>query len=129
MLVMAPLLDFTAVCANNSSTADLGSTDDDDEPVPPLHVSFDIERMQVDGRHVPNLVVAETESNNFVKYYSPECIALFFEWLLTLDGKRPLTVIAHNFRGYDSYPIIEELHRQKRQLEQVRNGDKVFQLT
>ena len=53
------------------------------------------------------------------------------EWLdtLTQDGKRPLTVIAHTFRGYDSYPIIEEVHQQKRQLEQVRNGGKVLQLT
>ena len=54
-----------------------------------------------------------------------------WSWLdtLTLNGKRPLTVIAHKFRGYDSYPIIEELHRQKRQLEQARNGGKVLQLT
>ena len=35
-------------------------------------------------------------------------------------------VIALNFRGYDSYPVMEEVHRQKRQLEQVRN---VLQLT
>ena len=43
-----------------------------------------------------------------------------------LNSERPLTVIVHNFRGYDSYPIIEELHRQKRLLEQVRNGGKSF---
>ena len=39
-----------------------------------------------------------------------------------------MTVIAQIFRGYDSYPVIEELHRQKRQLEQVRNGGEVLQL-
>ena len=38
-------------------------------------------------------------------------------------------MLADNFRGYDSYPVIDELHRQKRQLEQVWNGGKVLQLT
>ena len=114
---------------SNDPSAD--ADDDLDEPVPPLHVFFDIESMQVEGRHVPNLVVAETEFDDFVEYYGEDCIPLFLEWLdtLTLDGQRPLTVLAHNFRGYDSYPIIEECHRQKRQLEQVRNGGKVLQLT
>ena len=57
-------------------------------------------------------MVAETEADDFVEYYSDGCINLFLEWLdtLTLDGKHPLTVIAHNFKGYDSYPIVDELH-------------------
>ena len=90
----------------------LGFRDDADEPVPPLHVFFDTESMQVEGWHVPNLLVAETKAKDFAKYYDPECIPLFLEWLdmLTLEGKRPLTVLAHNFMGYDSYPIVEELH-------------------
>ena len=37
--------------------------DEDDEKLP-LHVFFDIEAMQDTGRHVANLVVAETEDNN-----------------------------------------------------------------
>ena len=104
---------------------------DVDEPVPPLHVFFDIESMQVEGRDVPNLIEAETETDDFFERYGNNCIPFFLEWLdtLTLNGKQPLTVIAHNFRGYNSYPIIAELHRQKRQLEQVRNGGKVLQLT
>ena len=48
---------------------------------------------------------------------------------LTNNGQRPLTVLAHNFHGYNSYPIVDELYLQKRQLEQVRNGGKVLQLT
>ena len=82
---------------------------------------------------MPNLTVAETENDDddFIKCYGDDCVKSFLEWLdtLTQDGKRSLTVIAHNFRGYDSYPVIEELHRQKRQLEQVRNVGKVLQLT
>ena len=101
------------------------------EPVPPLDVFFDIESMQVEGCHVLNLIEAETETDDFFERYSKDCVPSFLEWLgtLTNNGKRPLTVIVHNFRGYDSYPIIAELHRQKRQLEQVRNGGKVLQLT
>ena len=90
------------------------------------------ESMQVDGRHFPNLVVAETESpDRPVSFKGDDCLLLFLAWLETLteNGKQPLTVLAHNFKGYDSYPVIDELHRQKRQLEQVRNGSKVLQLT
>ena len=39
-----------------------------------------------------------------------------------------MTVLAHNFQGYDSYPLVEEYHRQKRVLEQTRNGAKILQL-
>ena len=106
--------------------------DRDDPSLPPLHVFFDTESMQVNGNHVPNLVVAETETHDCPLWFKGDhCISMFLEWLETLteDGTRPLTVLAHNFKGYDSYPIINELHRQKRQIEQVRNGGKVLQLT
>ena len=105
---------------------------EDDNPPVPLHVFFDIECMQVHGNHVPNLVVAETETHDCPLWFKgDECISMFLEWLETLteNGTRLLTVLAHNFKGYGSYPIINELHRQKRQIEQVRNGGKVLQLT
>ena len=96
-----------------------------------LHVFFDIECMQEDGRHVPNLVVAETESNVVPPqvFEGDTCIKQFLTYLDTLAEDFPLTVLAHNFQGYDSYPIIEEYHRQRRKIEQVRNGGKVLQLT
>ena len=64
---------------------------DPDEPVSPLHVFVDIESMQVEGRHVPNLIVAETENDYFFERYGNDCIKSFLEWLdtLTQDGKRP----------------------------------------
>ena len=124
------------IVANNHLVVDANDLSaaanfDPDEPVPPLHVFFDIESMQVEGRHVPNLIVAKTEMDDFFERYGNYCIQSFFQWLdsLTNNGKQPLKVVAHNFWGYDSYPVIAELHRQKRQLEQVRNGGKVFQLT
>lgn len=46
-----------------------------------------------------------------------------------LGVKQPLTVIAHNFQGYDSYPIIEKLHALCTHINQMRNGGKMLQLT
>ena len=86
--------------------------------------------MQVNGRHVPDLVVGETvDDDQPVRFLGETCLRDFVYWLdtLTLNGTRPLTVLAHNFQGYDSYPIVDKLHRQKRKLEQIRNGGKVLQ--
>ena len=85
--------------SNDPSAADDDRDLDLDEPVPPLHVFFDVENMQVEGRHVPNLIEAETETeDDFFERYGDDCIPAFLEWLdsLTNNGKRPLTVIAHN---------------------------------
>ena len=76
----------------------VGLEDEDDKP--PLHVFFDIEAMQDTGRHIPNLVVAETEHDDRpVRFKGEACIKHFLEWLdtLTENDTRPLTVIAHNF--------------------------------
>ena len=132
---LGPLLANEAAALHTFLAGDDDDEDDDlqDEGRPPLHVFFDIESMQVEGRHVPNLVVAKTEDDDRpVSFRDPhDCLFHFLEWLETLteDGTRPLTVIAHNFKGYDSYPVIDELHRQKREIEQIRNGGKVLQLT
>ncbi|XP_068720877.1 uncharacterized protein [Montipora capricornis] len=131
---LAPLLENDAAGLHAFLAGDNEDDDEEeDDEEPPLHVFFDIESMQVEGRHVPNLVVAETEDDDDppVSFQGDDCLFHFLEWLETLteNGTRPLTVIAHNFKGYDSYPVIDELHRQKRNLEQIRNGGKVLQLT
>jgi len=92
-------------------------------------VFFDIEAMQDTNHHMPNLLVAETEHDDRPEHFRGEnCIKSFLEWLdtLTRNGTRPLTVIAHNFQGYDGYFIVDEYHRQQRVLEQVRNGAKLM---
>ena len=96
-----------------------------------LHVFFDIECMQEGDRHVPNLVVAGTESDVVPSqvFEGDTCIKQFLTYLDTLAEDCPLTVLAHSFQGYDSYPIIEEFHRQSRKIEQVHNGGKVLQST
>ena len=102
-----------------------------EEEKKPQHVFFDIESMQTDTRHVPNLVVAETEFDDRpVRFRGESCLRDFLEWLETLteEDTRPLTVLAHNFQGYVSYPTVDELHRQKQIIKQVRNGAKVLEL-
>ena len=124
---------------NNDS--EIGGNKDDQ-----YHIFFDTEAMQVNGRHVPNLLVAETEqSNDSLIFQGTTWVEDFVNWLDSPDddsdsknngdepnhhskNKSTITVIAHNFQGYDSYPIISCYSAQKRQIEQIRNGDKVLQL-
>ena len=83
---------------------------DEEEEKPPLHVFFDIEAMQD-----TNLVVAETEDDNRPFHFKGDsCMANFHEWLdtLTAGDTCDVTVIAHNFQGYDGYFVVEEYHRQ-----------------
>ena len=97
-----------------------------------LLVFFDIEAMQDTGKHIPNLVVASTnESHDLVHFKGNLCVHDFLEWLdeLTEDDTRSVTVIAHNFQGYDGYHVVHEYHRQGRIVGQVRNGAKLLQVT
>ena len=88
--------------------------------------------MQETGRHVANLVVAETkEDERPVRFKVDTCMADFLEWLDTLTEKDTgnVTVIADSFQGYDGYFVVEEYHRQNRIVEQVRNRGKFMQVT
>ena len=125
--------------ANRGAAAGLATLVANDEPMdidgekekPPLHVFFDIEAMQDTKTHVANLVVVETEEDDRpVHFKGDTCIADFLEWLDTLkdNNTRDVTVIAHNFQGYDGYFVTVEYHRQNRIVEQVRNGGKIMQL-
>lgn len=106
--------------------------DIEDDDKPPLHVFFDIEAMQDTGRHVPNLLIAEMENDDRLERFRGEhCVRDFLEWLdtLTENDTRPVTVIAHNFQGYDGYFVVDEYHKQNRIVNQVRNGGKLMQVT
>jgi len=88
--------------------------------------------MQDTGKHIHNLLIAETEDNNCPLHFKGEdCIRDFLEWLdtITEEDKCNVTVWAHNFSGYDSYLVVEEYHCQHRVLNQIRNGAKLLQLT
>lgn len=88
--------------------------------------------MQDTGKHIPNLLIAEKEDDNCPFHFKGEhCISDFLEWLNTLteEDTRTVTVITHNFQGYDSYFVVNEYHRQHRILNQIRIGAKLLQVT
>ena len=96
-----------------------------------LHVFCDTEAMQDTKMHVANPVVAETEEDDCPFHFKGDtCMAEFLEWLdtPTANDTRSVTVIAHNFQGYDGYFVVDEYHRQNWIVEQFRNGGKIMQL-
>ena len=104
---------------------------DDDDDSPPLHVFFDIEAMQPHEKHVPNLVVAETDEDDHpVRFPGDHCVRDFLEWLdtLTNNDTRPVNVLAHNFQGYDGYFVANQYHHDNRLIEQLRNGCNLLEI-
>jgi hypothetical protein len=89
---------------------------------PHQFIIFDYECMLSEtGKHVPNLIVAHSvcakcfnkasfcESRKSCKekvFHGEDCNVKFCEWLLNKSG----VAICHNFKGYDSYFIMDFLH-------------------
>ena len=108
----------------------------DERVPPPLFVYFDIEAMQDTGIHVANLVCAETnEEDTSYVFSGATCIEQFLAWLQTLtqtddvEYLRHVIAIAHNFQGYDSYFILEELYKQCVCPKQIVNGAKILSMS
>lgn len=91
-----------------------------------LLVFFDIEKMQEDGQHVLNLFIVDRTH----VFRGTDCVTYFIDWLYDLaengDSSVPVTVLAHNFQGYDSYPVLAAYLQQKRDLEHILNGWKAL---
>ena len=70
------------------------------------------------------------EDDRPVRFKGETSMTDFLQWLdtLTAGDTRDVTVIAHNFQGYDGYFVVDEYHRQNRIVKQVRNGGKIMQL-
>jgi len=84
--------------------------ENEEERKPTLHIYFDIESMQLQGMHQPNLPVCGTdESEDLTEFHGRNCVADFMEFVeeCSEEGERFVTVIAHNFQGYDGYFIME----------------------
>ena len=99
---------------------------------PQLLVFWDSEAMQNTGIHVPNLVVGMTAEDNTPCLFADEtCIDRFLDWLeqLTEQDTRYVTVIAHNFKGYDSYFIVPRLIARKQTFKPTYTGGKLLELT
>lgn len=103
--------------------------EEEEEKKAPIHVFFDIEAMQTGGEHEANLLIAETdETDEPYIFEGSNCVLHFLEWLeeLTEDDSRQVTVIAHNFSGYDGYFIVHDYYGSNQVIQQIRNGAKLL---
>ena len=103
---------------------------------PPIFVYFDIEARQETGEHVANLLCAETsESDEQFTFAGDFCIEAFLDWAQTLTQplnpqvRRNVICLAHNFKGYDSYFILEQCYKQYMKPQQLANGAKILSLS
>ena len=113
----------------SSVDSSLESDEDDDVPNQSLHVFFDIESMLGGSNiHVPIILVAEHEHATEPEVFKGEdCVEAFLTWLDTLAEEfKCVIVIAHNFRGYDGYPIVDAYHKCCQNIDQIRNGGKIL---
>ena len=89
---------------------------------------FDFECTQEHGIHEVNLCVVYDEEGEAGVFRGKSAVKDFCTWLLTPDHHECI-VIAHNFQGYDSYPILKYLHANGVGCEPVYNGAKCITLT
>ena len=83
-----------------------------------------------------NLLCAELEdSDEQFSFHGENCVEAFLDWAQTLtqtndpNVRRKVICIAHNFKGYDSYFILEECYKQYLKPEQLVNGAKILSLS
>ena len=88
---------------------------------------FDFECTQEHGIHEVNLCVVYDEEGEVAVFRGKNAVKDFCNWLLTPEHQDSI-VIAHNFQGYDSYPIIKYLHANTIGCEAIYNGAKCVTL-
>ena len=80
-----------------------------------------------------NLVCAETDQNDTqFTFEGKDCVPDFIQWVHSLANQEDVEkviVVAHNFKGYDGYFILDELYKQRTSnLKQIVNGAKILSL-
>ena len=88
---------------------------------------FDFECTQEHGIHEVNLCVVYDEEGEVGVFRGKNAVEDFCAWLFTPDHHECI-VIAHNFQGYDSYPIIKCLHEHGVVCDPIYNGAKCVTL-
>ena len=88
---------------------------------------FDFECTQEHGIHEVNLCVVYDEEGEAAVFRGKNAVKQFCTWLFTPQHQDSI-VIAHNFQGYDSYPIIKYLHEQAVACDAIYNGAKCVTL-
>ena len=89
---------------------------------------FDFECTQEHGIHEVNLCVVYDEEGEVAVFRGKNTVKEFCEWLFTREHDKCI-VIAHNFKGYDSYPILKQLNGKGIPYDVTFNGAKCVTLT
>ena len=104
-------------------------------PPPPLFVYADFEAMQnAEGVFVANLLCySSSEEEEIHVLHGEDCSLQFLHELDELadvqdsDRERDIIIVFHNFKGFDSVFIVNELYQQQREVtEQLTVGAKVL---
>ena len=104
-------------------------------PPPPLFVYADFEAMQnAEGVFVANLLCySSSEEEDIHVLHEEDCTLQFLHELDELadvqdsDSEREIIIVFHNFKGFDSVFIVNELYQQQREVtEQLTVGAKVL---
>ena len=99
-----------------------------EEPCYAQLLFFDFECTQEHGIHEVNLCVVYDEEGEVAVFRGKNTVAEFCQWLFTREHDKCI-VIAHNFQGYDSYPILKQLNQQAIPYDVIYNGAKCVTLT
>ena len=89
---------------------------------------FDFECTQERAIHEVNLCVVYDEEKEVGVFQGKNAVKDFCNWLLTPQHEECI-VMAHNFQGYDSYPIIKFLNENAIRYAVLYNGAKCVTLT
>ena len=89
---------------------------------------FDFECNQERGIHEVNLCVVYDEEGEVATFRGKNTVRDFCRWLFTPEHDKCI-VIAHNFKGYDSYPILKQLNQEAIPYDVIYNGAKCVTLT
>ena len=89
---------------------------------------FDFECTQEHGIHEVNLCVVYDETGEVGVFRGKDAVKDFCTWLFTLEHHKCI-VMAHNFQGYDSYPILKYLNKNAIPYDVIHNGAKCVTLT
>ena len=89
---------------------------------------FDFECTQERGIHEVNLCVVYDEEKEVAVFRGKNTVRDFCKWLFTREHDKCI-VIAHNFQGYDSYPILKQLNQEGIPYDVIYNGAKCVTLT
>ena len=88
---------------------------------------FDFECTQEHGIHEVNLCVVYNEEGEVKVFRGKNTVRDFCRWLFTPEHDKCI-VIAHNFQGYDSYPILRFLNQEGIPYDVIYNGAKCVTL-